>query len=815
MIHALCKLFLLAHRRPWWVLAATAILVALCVKPIQKLEFQKSFTELLPDDIPSVAQWKKAGRQFGGLGNLTLLFHSSDPEKNERAVHYAVENLSRHPDVNFLEWRTEADFYRQHQLLYVQLDDLKEVEHRIQNGFWLARKKRNPLILDLLGEEEKSSLMDATGFQDLEQKYFANLKSELGNRDGTIRLVRIYPAFDITDIEKGRAFLRDIETLVDEMRSTLSEGTPGIHMTGELLNNVNQEGRLYSHLLDSGKYALSLGIALFLLTFMRLPLGALLALIPILIAFTWTMALASLIWGHLSLISAPLGLLLSGFGLDGAIKLLDRYREERRKRLSAPVAFETLVLETGPAILTGMLLLGAVSLALVFTRFKGVAEFGIFAALGMLCLVFAVLLVFPCLLMVVEPTGLLHAFGKRLYNFDRFKSRPFKHWPWLAGITALLTVASLVIGPQRHFELRLDKLGFRNPDTLADSLLQASGEALGDPAFFLSATLAESQTIAEILRTRKVQDTLSPTLGDITTLEDLLPARQNEKMEIISRLRQTITPEIISTAPEPLRTSLRKLEANWPSGPLTVEDLPINYRHKFQGQNKESGYFTYVFPSIDPKLGLNNVAFAEDLKGIRIDGRLVNPSGRAVLYADLLSLIIPDTKTIGLAALLILILLVFLDVRSLRATILLVTPFLLGLLWTLASLTLLRIPLNHFNLAAFPACLTMALCSSLLIYHRYLEEGRGSILFVMNRCAPTLILCSLVGVATFAALPFSDHQGLRSLGISAIIGLFMAQMATFLFVPAFIAYLEARTLAKTQGDMPSEIWTTGTPNRAP
>jgi uncharacterized protein len=208
---------------------------------------------------------------------------------------------------------------------------------------------------------------------------------------------------------------------------------------------------------------------------------------------------------------------------------------------------------------------------------------------------------------------------------------------------------------------------------------------------------------------------------------------------------------------------------------------------------------------------LNNVAFADDLRDLKVNGKTVYPSGRAVVYADLLALIIPDTRKIALAALLTLIFLVLLDVRSIRATILLVTPVILSLLWTLAALSWLDIRLNHFNLVALPAALAMSLSSALLIYHRYLEEGRGSMVFVMQRCGQSLLPCTIVGMATFAALPFSDHEGLRSMGITALLGLFFAQTATFLFMPAFIGYLETRPKLALSGDLPSEVIMSPTP----
>jgi predicted RND superfamily exporter protein len=163
-----------------------------------------------------------------------------------------------------------------------------------------------------------------------------------------------------------------------------------------------------------------------------------------------------------------------------------------------------------------------------------------------------------------------------------------------------------------------------------------------------------------------------------------------------------------------------------------------------------------------------------------------------VVHADLLGLLIPDSrKALGLA-LLTMFLLVLLDVKSLRGTIVLILPLLFSLAWTLGALKLLGIKLNWYNLIAFPALLAYGIINGVHFYHRYLEEGRGSLVFVLRRTGEVTSVATLVGMAGFAGLAFSDHRGLSSLGITALIGLFMSLVAPLLIMPAFIGWLEER-----------------------
>lgn len=792
MFTYLCKLFHHLHSRPRTVLALAILITLGALFPLKKLEYRMSMSELLPDQFESVQLWRKIGRKFGGLGHLAIVVHSEDSAANGAAVRFLADHLESHPDVNFLEYRTEAEFYKAHKLLYISLHDLQEVDRRIETGFWLSKKKRNPLILDLLDEDEKESSFEATSFEDLERKYFSRLQEYLGTPDGKTLVLRVYPNFDINDIARCRAFQHDVSTVTSQLRE-ISPGKPEILLTGDMMRNIQNEGRLYSQIIDSAKRSLYLTGILLLIYFIRIPIGAILAIIPLAMAIIWTLALTSAWVGYLSLVTGPLSLLLVGIGLESVIQLLARYREERRKNFSASVAFETIILETGPAITTGVLVSAAAFLTLMVTDFKGFRQFGMMAGVGLLCTLIAVLVVFPCILILAEPFGLLPVLGSRMYNFNLFRSSRYARWRWHLAAIALITVFAVHRGIQVGFQFNFDKLTFPNSNLQADSLVQAAGEAIVPPAVVLAPGYREAQEVADALRAHMRVDTLSPTIQSVTTMTDLLPADQDEKLVLIRKLRKAVTPALIASAPEPLRSNLEKLHGSWDLRPLTPADLPENYKKKFLGRDSLSGQFTFIFPSVNLREGWNNIAFADDVRDIKTaSGQEYHASGFPVVHADLLGMIIPDSRRALVLALLTIACLVLLDVKSIRGTAVLILPLLFSLIWTLGLLKVFGIKLSWYNLVAFPAMLAFGINNGVHLYHRYLEEGRGSVRFVLRRTGETTAVASLVGMAGFLALAFSDHRGLASLGQTALIGLSMSLVAPLLFMPLIIGYLEER-----------------------
>jgi predicted RND superfamily exporter protein len=356
------------------------------------------------------------------------------------------------------------------------------------------------------------------------------------------------------------------------------------------------------------------------------------------------------------------------------------------------------------------------------------------------------------------------------------------------GISALLCHR----GIQDKFEYNFEKLGFPNQNAMADSIVQEAGEAIASPTVVISPSQDEALRVAEFIRKYKAQDTLTPTIHSVMSLTNTLPSHQDEKLDIIAKLKNMITPKITANLEEPLRKNLEKLKDAWNVRKLTTEDLPESIRKKFLGRDRKPGNFTFIFPSVDLKNGLNCMAFAEDTRKIQIDSNTTyHTSGIAVIYADLLNLMIPDTlKAISLA-LLTVIVLVRLHTRSWRGTLVILIPIVLGILWTAGAMKIFGIKISYFNLVVLPAMIGIGIDNSVHLYHRYQEEGLGSLHFVMKRTGCLISVASLTSIAGFFGLTFSSHTGLLSMGLAAVMGIGLTLLATFTFVPIVLGYFDA------------------------
>jgi uncharacterized protein len=92
------------------------------------------------------------------------------------------------------------------------------------------------------------------------------------------------------------------------------------------------------------------------------------------------------------------------------------------------------------------------------------------------------------------------------------------------------------------------------------------------------------------------------------------------------------------------------------------------------------------------------------------------------------------------------------------------------------------------------------------LYHRYIEEGRGSLRFVLLRTGETTAVATLAGMAGFIGLAFSDHRGLATLGMTGMLGLGMSILAPLRVMPALIGFLEERRQASEFPSPPRPLY---------
>ncbi|RLE34601.1 hypothetical protein DRJ58_01650 [Candidatus Acetothermia bacterium] len=133
-----------------------------------------------------------------------------------------------------------------------------------------------------------------------------------------------------------------------------------------------------------------------------------------------------------------------------------------------------------------------------------------------------------------------------------------------------------------------------------------------------------------------------------------------------------------------------------------------------------------------------------------------------------------------------------LNFRSLRAAVVAAMPLVVGYTWMLAGMKFLGIEFNFINISISPLLIGLGVDAGIHVAHRVLEEGPGQSAVARGAAASTMPVlgASLTTMVVFAALLWANTPGLRILGVCALLGLGFSLIASLLFVPAALVRVE-------------------------
>ena len=186
------------------------------------------------------------------------------------------------------------------------------------------------------------------------------------------------------------------------------------------------------------------------------------------LGLTLTVLFAAAAVGTLNLVSVGFGILFVGIAVDFAIQFCVRYREIRREYPDPAEAIKQTGQRVGGQILVAAAATSAGFLAFVPTEFRGVAELGLIAGVGMLIAFICTLTFLPALVSVFRPRGELTEIGFRWgARLDRVIRR--RRYPLLA-VFAVIALLGVVLVARLRFDA--NPLHTKNPNTEAMKTLQ-------------------------------------------------------------------------------------------------------------------------------------------------------------------------------------------------------------------------------------------------------------------------------------------------------------------------------------------------------
>ena len=861
-----------SRRTAAWVMIGSFVAAGLSVPYVaNNLTLDTDPVRLLDPDLHFRKLQRDFYAAFPQLDDLiVVVVDESSAEHRREAVHELATLLERHPSLFASVYQPQQEaFFDKYGLLYFDVDELWRLDERLAEWEpFLGTLVHDPSlrgffsILTLALEEEPTFeqqkvlanafalLSEAIDAQRLGKPPTSSWKQAMfedvtNKGDPSRGFLLVKPRLDYSSLEAAEGslgFLRQHGAELEERLGVRIRLTGPIPIEAEERETIARGAGLAA--------GLSLGLVTFVLIvgFRSLRLvGTMLC--TLVMGLLWTAVFVVVAIGSLNFISASVPVLFIGLGVDFGIQFGLRYREEFSQVGNHEVALRRAVNGVG-----GVLTLAAVAAALSFfsflpTSYRGFAEMGLIAGVGMFIALFANLTVFPALL-TLFPLSRSRVSSSTQLAESASSERPvldfmIRSRRGILGVLVPVTLVTVVVAPRLSFDF--NALHLRDPSTEGVSTFQ---ELLADPDTspyviqVLAKDLQEADTLADNVR-------LAPEVDRVVTLSSFVPDDQEEKLAIIDEMALVLEPVLVpQTAVEApsedeevqaikkfqavlgvhesqhwqgelgnnlktLRQSLNdlldtshestlfvndlraRLMGDFPKwlerlrgllspDEVTLETLPESLIRHYSSQDGRIRVEVFPAQNLQENQALRQFVSSVQRKTPRAIGSPVSILEGGQTIID--ACIQATILAIVVSALLLLVVL-----RRLVETLFVLLPLVLTLLLTVATCLALGVPLNLANVIALPLVLGLGIAFGIYLILRKREVGSCSIVQVLrSSTSHAVLLSALTTMASFGALGFSHHPGMASLGILLVVVLILALVCALVILPALMVELEQR-----------------------
>ncbi len=235
------------------------------------------------------------------------------------------------------------------------------------------------------------------------------LAGDLAAQAGKYRFVLVQPKLDYGALEPGGAATQAIRAAAANL-PWVKAGQSRVRITG----SVALAGEEFATVAQGAVVGI-IGSLLLVTLWLVLAVRSWRLIGPILLTLalglTLTTGFAALAVGTLNLISVAFAILFVGIAVDFSIQFCVRYRERRLHAATAEEALSATAARVGPQILVAATTTACGFLAFVPTDFRGVAELGLIAGVGMLIAFACTLGFLPAALTLFRPPGEVRGVG--------------------------------------------------------------------------------------------------------------------------------------------------------------------------------------------------------------------------------------------------------------------------------------------------------------------------------------------------------------------------------------------------------------------
>ncbi|MDP7113092.1 MAG: MMPL family transporter, partial [Myxococcota bacterium] len=341
---------------------------------------------------------------------------------------------------------------------------------------------------------------------------------------------------------------------------------------------------------------LSLAAVLLVLLFVeRRPIRLLTVAAPMLLALGGTLGLVGLIAGKITIIEAFFGMLVFGLGVDFALHLIVRLREEQAGGHTFDEALPRTIAGTGTGIVVGALTTAGAFFVAAVAPDPVAFHLGLSGGIGLLLCLLLMLTLLPALWTLLDRRTPAAPPSAMVLPLLRPLTRLASRHPWVVLAVAAAVVAGALAGSGRfHYQDNLAKVFSRNVPALETQ--DRIQELFGLNSYPWVST---AETLEEARRLVRAYEA-DPTFPRVESAASLLPADLPERAAVLAAAAPAIESrrqllEAMQSMPMGFNAGaaraglelLATLEQAAAAGPPGVDDLPEVIRAQFLSPDGE------------------------------------------------------------------------------------------------------------------------------------------------------------------------------------------------------------------------------------
>jgi predicted exporter len=577
------------------------------------------------------------------------------------------------------------------------------------------------------------------------------------SEDGRHMLVIARPAFAMTDATGAGQVIEAFH----QARASLPPGYTAT-LTGGLRHTLANTAAIKSDMATVLAASLA-GLTLLFLACLRSRAGLFAFLVPLVILPTAAVA-TWFAFGSISGITLGFGSVLMGVAADYSIYVFFAMRafpdspQKALSRVAAPVWYGAV---------TSMVSFGA----LLFSALPGIRELAFFSLTGLFLALFLALVVLPCCIRTANDAD---------DKARRLPSKPFFTPRQVLVLTFIVLAASVYWGEKVHFNSDLRALSAAGADLKRDEAMMHSiwGDFRDRAMVFAKGASLDDALEAN----RRLFATVSEKkhFPGLISLAPVLPPKRVQSDNSL-RWHATFTPErraglraVVAAEAARLGFTPEAFEPFWEflAAPATVFSTPERLRAVGLGEavdlllaRDDKDYLAISLMSDTPDAGIQK-NFPDQVRTV----------SQTRFASELTKLVKADFLRFILLALGGNMILLYVFLRSVPLTLLSFLPTAVGLALLWGTMGTMGVDLNLFGVIALPLIIGIGVDYG--IFMAIAEAGSRN-----GTTIRAVIVAGLSTIVGFGALTLAGHPALHSIGLTVLIGISGAVLASCLLVP--------------------------------